>query len=134
MKVEGRCHCGAITFEADVDPSRVTLCHCTDCQTLTGTAFRTTVPASVESFVLKSGTPKTYLKTTAESGRPRIQAFCGNCGTPIYASAAEGATTYGLRVGALAQRGQLPPTRQIWCRSALSWSGNLEGLPRHDKD
>src|SRR3982751_1357359 len=72
VKVDGRCHCGAIAFEAEIDPARVTICHCTDCQMLTGTAFRTTVPAPVATFVLRSGTPKTYLKTTADSGPPRL--------------------------------------------------------------
>jgi hypothetical protein len=32
IKVGGRCHCGAITYEADVHPARVMVCHCTDCQ------------------------------------------------------------------------------------------------------
>jgi len=36
MKVQGSCHCGRITYEAEVDPGRVSLCHCTDCQTVTG--------------------------------------------------------------------------------------------------
>jgi hypothetical protein len=128
MKVEGRCHCGAITYEADVDPERVTVCHCTDCQTLTGTAYRTTVPAPIETFVLRTGTPKLYVKT-AQSGNRRVQAFCANCGTPIYASALDNPTTYGLRIGCLAQRAGLPPRRQIWCRSALEWSSNLEAVP-----
>jgi len=134
MKVEGSCHCGAIAFEAEVDPATVSVCHCTDCQQLTGTAYRTTVPARVETFVLKRGTPKTYIKRTADSGRPRVQAFCGDCGTPIYASAMQDAVTYGIRVGTLAQRTQLAPTRQIWCRSALPWAANLEGVPRREKD
>ena len=43
MKVTGRCHCGQISFEAEIDPAQVRICHCTDCQTLTGTAFRTNV-------------------------------------------------------------------------------------------
>lgn len=34
MKVEGSCHCGQITFEAQIDPEAVRICHCTDCQTL----------------------------------------------------------------------------------------------------
>jgi hypothetical protein len=134
MKVEGRCHCGAISYEADVDPERVTICHCTDCQALTGTAFRVTVPAPRETFVLRTGTPKLYVKTTADSGNLRIQAFCDNCGTPIYAAAAHNAETYGLRVGALAQRAQLAPRRQIWCRSALPWSMDVEDLPRAQKE
>ena len=86
MKVDGHCHCGEITFEAEVDPDAVNICHCTDCQTLSGTAFRINIPAPAEHFVLLSGTPKRYIKT-AESGNKRLHAFCGNCGTPIYACA-----------------------------------------------
>ena len=36
MHIEGGCHCGYITYEAEVDPDAVRICHCTDCQTLTG--------------------------------------------------------------------------------------------------
>src|SRR5437868_9734083 len=67
MKIDGHCHCGEITFQAEVDPDALNICHCTDCQTLSGTAFRVNIPALAEHFVLLSGTPKTYIKT-AESG------------------------------------------------------------------
>ncbi len=76
MKIDGHCHCCEITFEAEVDPTALTICHCTDCQTITGWAFRANITAQVKHFVLKSGTPKTYVKT-AESGNKRRQAFCG---------------------------------------------------------
>lgn len=36
MIVHGRCHCGAIAYEAEVEPGNVNICHCRDCQTLTG--------------------------------------------------------------------------------------------------
>ena len=85
MKIDGHCHCGEITFQAEVDPDALNICHCTDCQTLSGTAFRVNIPAPAEHFVLLSGTPKTYIKT-AESGNKRLHAFCGTCGTPIYAA------------------------------------------------
>src|SRR5436305_13732451 len=62
MRVHGQCHCGAIRFEAEVDPSKVTLCHCRDCQVLTGTAYRTTVPAAIGDFALQAGTPRRYVK------------------------------------------------------------------------
>ena len=129
MKVHGRCHCGAIRYEANVDPQRVTICHCRDCQVLTGTAYRTTVPTAVADFVLLGGVPKTYVKV-AESGNRRVQAFCGECGTPIYACAFDDAKTYGLRIGALDEREHLPPRRRIWCRSALPWSESITGLPQ----
>ena len=120
MKVDGSCHCGQITFEAKIDPGAVRICHCTDCQTLTGSAYRLNVQTPAESFVLLSGTPKIYIKT-AESGNKRAHAFCRNCGTPIYAAAPHDTPSYGLRVGTLKQRAQLKPNRQIWFRSAYSW-------------
>jgi hypothetical protein len=128
MKIDGRCHCGAITFEAEVDPDALTICHCTDCQTLTGSAFRVSIPAAAEHFVLH-GTPKTYLKT-AESWR---QAFCGNCGTPLYACAIDNPQSYALRVGTITQRAAFSPKRQSWRRSALAWVDALAAIPATEK-
>jgi hypothetical protein len=94
---------------------------------------RTTVPSLPGTFVLKSGTPKIYIKT-AESGNKRAHGFCPECGTPIYA-AAPGAnpSSYGLRVGALDRRAELRPSRQGWCRSALPWSMDLTGVERFER-
>ncbi len=129
MHVNGGCHCGYITFEAEVDPAAVGICHCTDCQTLTGSAYRVTAPAPKDTFRLLSGEPTVYVKT-ADSGNKRAHAFCPRCGAPIYATAVGHPTWYGLRVGTLKQRAELRPRRQIWCRSALDWAMNLEGLPK----
>ena len=132
MKVEGRCHCGRITYEATVDPQKVTLCHCTDCQMLTGSAFRVIVPAPAETFSLLSGEPKVYVKT-ADSGARRAHAFCPDCGSPIHSSALADPPTYSLRVGCLRQRAELRPSKQNWCRSALSWSMSLAGVAQQDR-
>ncbi|MDB5892856.1 MAG: aldehyde-activating protein [Rhodoferax sp.] len=132
MKVQGACHCGQIRFEAEVDPAQVRLCNCTDCQVLTGSAFRLSVPAPKESFRLASGLPSIYIKT-GDSGTPRAHAFCPNCGTPLYATAVtEDPPSYTLRVGTLAQRAQLPPKHRIWCRSALAWAQDVSGVPGQD--
>jgi hypothetical protein len=131
LKVDGHCHCGAISFEADVTPGTIGVCHCTDCQRLTGSAFRAVIPAPAETFVLR-GRPTEYIKT-AESGTKRRHAFCPACGTPIYAAAMEKPVSYSLRVGTIRQRAELGlPARQIWCRSALPWAV-LGDAPRSEK-
>jgi hypothetical protein len=134
MKVTGSCHCGQISYEAEVDPTSVRVCHCTDCQKLTGTAFRANIASLPRTFALKSGTPKIYIKT-AESGAKRAHAFCPDCGTPIYAAApGPNPTTVGLRIGGLDQRAQFaPPFRQIWCRSALPWAMDLTHVERVER-
>jgi len=129
MNVQGSCHCGEITYEADIDPERVSLCNCTDCQMLTGSAFRVSVPTAKGQFRLLAGAPKTYVKT-AESGAKRTHAFCFNCGTPIYSCAnVDEPPSYSLRVGCLKQRAQLPPKKRIWCKSALGWAQDVSGIP-----
>jgi len=134
MKVDGQCACGAIKIEAEADPEKTQLCHCTDCQTATGTAFRVSVPVPGASMKL-TGRPATYLKTTADSGNPRLQAFCSICGTQLYStSPGEGVQPmYMLRVGMLRQRDELAPRRQIWARSARSWLPQLGSVPRFEK-
>ena len=129
MKVQGSCHCGAIRYEAEVDPERVSLCNCTDCQVLSGSAYRISVPAPAAAFRLLSGTPATYVKT-ADSGEKRRHTFCAMCGAPVYSSAnADVPSTYSLRIGCLAQKAELAPKRRIWCRSALAWSENVSAIP-----
>jgi hypothetical protein len=134
MKVDGACACGAIKVEAEADPEKTQLCHCTDCQTATGTAFRVSVPVPGASLKL-SGIPATYLKTTADSGNPRLQGFCGTCGTPLYSTTpGEGVQQmYVLRVGILRQRDQFAPRKQIWTRSARNWLPQLDSVPRFEK-
>jgi len=132
MKVEGQCHCGKISFEAEIDPEAVGICHCTDCQVLTGSAYRVTAHTPAASFVLRSGTPKIYIKT-AESGNKRAHGFCSDCGTPLYATDLDQPRAYGVRVGTLKQRANLPPRRQIWFRSALPWASDLRALPHIDR-
>ena len=73
MQVDGSCHCGRITYKAGVDPARASVCHCTDCQALSGGPYRVSVPAEAANFQLLTGKPKGYVKT-AESGAKRLQA------------------------------------------------------------
>ena len=131
MKIDGSCHCGRIRYEAEIDPERAAICHCTDCQVLSGSAFRTVVPAPKAGFRLLAGRPKIYVKT-ADSGNRRTQAFCSECGTPIYSSpVSDDFPAYSLRVGPIRQRAQLRPRIEYFCRSALDWTG-LEGTRRFD--
>jgi len=127
MHIDGSCHCGAISFTAEVEPSRVSVCHCTDCQVLSGAPFRGIVMAPMEKFSLK-GQPKSYVKV-AQSGNRRAQVFCPECGTPLYSSAAESPTAVVIRLGCVTQRALLKPTLQVWHHSALPWLSELESIP-----
>ena len=131
MRIDGACHCGRLSYDADVDPEKVGVCHCTDCQTLSGSAFTAFVPVPKDAFRLR-GQPKIYVKT-AESGNRRAQAFCPDCGTRMYASAEKDPQVFNLRLGTVRQRASLAPKSQVWCRSALPWVMDLADVQQHPK-
>jgi hypothetical protein len=129
MKVDGGCFCGAITYEAEVEPGTVVVCHCLDCQRLSGTAFRAGIAAPAETFRFLSGTPRQFVKT-ADSGARRRHAFCGDCGSPVYSCAEVNPRNYTLRLGALRQAAELGrPARQIWTRRRHHWLPDIEDIP-----
>lgn len=133
MKIDGGCHCGNITYEAEIDPENVVICHCADCQKLSGSAFRSVALSREGTFTLRSGEPKVYVKT-AESGAKRQQSFCPECGTPIYSTSdSTGPKSHGIRVGTINQRDELVPRRQIWTRSQQNWLADLDAVPKSEK-
>ena len=137
MKVDGGCHCGKIKFEAEIAPEKVIICHCSDCQTMSGAPYNAVVQVPVSNFTLLAGSLKKYVKT-AESGNKRAQMFCPDCGNRIYATSegdppGGGEKLFGVRVGVISQRSELRPLRQIWHRSAQPWVNDLTGIPAVEK-
>lgn len=128
MKVDGSCHCGALEWTAEVDPSKTSICHCNDCQITAGSAFSFSVPTVDGKVTFLKAEPAIYLKKTAASGRHRAHAFCPTCATRIYsASVAPQPPQITLRAGPLKQRRELTPKRQLWCSAALEWPNIQEG-------
>ncbi len=131
MKIDGACLCGAYAYEAEIDPSRVVVCHCTDCQVSSASAYRFGVLVPKEDFHPLRGALKAFVKT-AESGNLRALHFCPECGTAIYGADPENATHFSLRLGTARQRAELAPKTQVWRRSALPWIGSVDGLRAHE--
>jgi hypothetical protein len=132
MKIDGRCHCGSVTFQAEADPETTTICNCTDCQTMSGAPLRAVIITRPGTFVLLSGKPTEYRKT-ADSGNIRVQGFCPQCGTALYATSIDDESkAYNVRLGTLRQRNELVPRRQIFVRSQQAWVNDLNSIPKFD--
>ena len=73
-------------------------------------------------------------RKTADSGAVRLQGFCPRCGTAIYAtSVGDDPKVYNVRVGALRQRNELVPRRQLFARSQQAWVNRLDSIPKFDR-
>jgi hypothetical protein len=128
MHIDGACHCGRIAYEAEIDPDNVIICHCTDCQTISGGPYRVNVPVLIDKIRLR-GEPKTYAKR-GDSGDEVTTAFCPDCGAALYSSKGEKPAFLFLRIGAVKQRAELPPKAQGFCRSAMPWAMDISAVRR----
>ena len=99
MEIDGQCHCGQVTYQADIEPEQVSICHCTDCQTLTGSPYRVTVICSGGQITMTGKPPRTYAKI-GDNGRTRVQHFCPDCGSPLFTSGeGDQSNDWGIRWG-----------------------------------
>ena len=121
IHVNGSCHCGKIEIEAKVKLSEVRACHCTDCQKMSGAPMRAIAMAPSNKIEI-TGRPKEYIKI-GDSGNKRIQAFCPNCGTQLFATDLD-KTLFNLRTGFLEQKNELSPKTQVFTHSAMPWIKN----------
>ncbi len=129
MKVDASCHCGSVTYQAEIDPGQVVICHCADCQTFSSAPYRVSVfGVALENLSLK-GTPRIYTKIGG-SGREVLVAFCPDCGTALYSTKNDAEGPFSLRVGAIRQRRELIPKMQGFCASGQAWAMNIEGISR----
>ena len=121
MKIDGKCQCGDVTYEAEADPNQTYICNCTDCQTLAGSAFRWSVIIPESDFNLLTGKLKTFNKPS-ESGELLPLLFCPKCGSSLYSIyIREGARFFNVRVPTARQHAELSPKKQYWKRSAQKW-------------
>ena len=130
MRITGGCFCKKIRYTATIDPKTVTICHCTDCQINSGTAYGVVVGVTNEECILEDG-QLTYFEKIADSGARRSLAFCATFGTRIYAKPADGKPgLFGIRVGTVDQRESLIPRQQVFFNSALDWVTDITNLKK----
>jgi hypothetical protein len=121
MSMEGGCTCGTVRYRLNRAPMFIHCCHCTSCQTETGSAF--VINALIESSEVETlaGDPMPVM-TPSESGRGQQVWRCPTCHVALWSN-------YGgskdvlrfVRVGTLDEPGDVPPDIHIYTRSKLPW-------------
>ena len=124
---DGGCACGAVRYRLNSDPMIVHCCHCTSCQTETGSAF--VINALIESDQVETleGSPEPVM-TPSESGRGQQVWRCPGCKVALWSNygGANDVLCF-VRVGTLDEPGDVPPNIHIYTRSKLPWVRLPEG-------
>lgn len=124
LPLTGGCLCGACRWELNAAPYVVYACHCTECQTQSGSAFNLTMPAPRAAFRITKGEPAAFARTTAR-GRQTVVRFCGACASRLYAES--NPATVSIRPGTLDDTSWVRPAAQFYLSSAHDWA-RIDGV------
>lgn len=130
-QITGGCRCGQLRYSANVEPVFTGVCHCTNCQKESGSAFNIVI-AVPQAGLSMQGSPKTYV-SQGDSGKANPTKFCPNCGSTILSEPEALAGVSIIRAGTLDDPSWLKPTMEIYCDSAQPWVSLGGGLQRFGK-
>lgn len=119
----GGCHCRSLRYTVTQAPIRTVVCHCTDCQALSGSAFGLSVLVRAEAFTI-TGSPKLVARKLG-SGAMGNRWTCAACGVWLCGDAKLDRLTNVerriVRGGTFDDRSWIKPDAHIWTRSAQPW-------------
>jgi hypothetical protein len=116
-QLDGHCLCGKVTYKCDAEPVATLLCHCTDCQRQSGTAFSIVVGVSREELPIDGDTIGSFTTVGEDTQEPVHRMFCSECGSPILSIAEATPDMAWIKAGTLDDRSWLAPEMEIWARS-----------------
>jgi hypothetical protein len=126
---EGGCTCGAVRYRLRDAPMFVHCCHCTSCQTETGSAFVLNALIESDRVETLAGAPEPVM-TPSESGRGQNVWRCPDCRVAMWSNYGGAADILRfVRIGTLDDPGALPPDVHIYTRSKLPWVMLPEDTP-----
>jgi len=129
---EGGCQCGALRYRFEGEPVALAVCHCTECQRQSGSAFGMSLLVPRSAFEMLRGEPKLYTRTS-DAGRPVECAFCATCGTRIFHRPARFPDTLNVKPGTLDDTSWLAPKMHVWTRSKQRWVSIPEDVRRFEE-
>lgn len=120
MTREGGCVCGSVRYQLRGNPLTLYACHCTRCQTRSGSAFTLNLIALQTDLTVVQGAPE----SAGESGKRKR---CPACATGLWSERRIPGVIW-LRAGTLDDTRWLKPVAHVWVRSAQQWFAIPEGV------
>jgi len=120
----GGCQCGAVRFRVEGALGEASICHCRMCQKASGNFYLPLVSVRGAKVSWTRGQPKRF-----QSSNFAFRGFCGDCGTPLFYEAPDGAA---LSIAAFDKPEEIAPTIQWGIEAKLPYVDGVPDLPGQD--
>ena len=115
LPLTGGCQCGQVRFTLKAAPVVFYLCHCSECQRQSSSAFGESVKVRKQDVEVE-GELALYTGVT-DSGNAKHCEFCPKCGVRMFHGRKPGAATFNMKGGTFDDRSWLHPAGHIWTSS-----------------
>jgi len=124
---EGRCHCGAVQWQAQLPTTIVLNCHCNMCRQLSGADYSSWVVIKDAQFSLSQEADQLQ---SYQASAGFSKSFCRHCGTTVSAvnSAKFPGHTYVAR-GTVSTDIDLPLELQVYTDDKACWAALAADIP-----
>lgn len=115
----GGCECKSVRYRFTGKPLTCYACHCTDCQTASGSAFGLSMIVRSDELELVQG--EASVCQLDYNGIEVRRHLCGRCGTTLWVAADAYPGLAALRPGTFDDTSWFKPVAHLWMRSAQPW-------------
>jgi hypothetical protein len=115
----GQCQCGAVRYSVQGQRACAFVCHCTDCQRQSASAFGMAAWVDAAQLRVEQGTLTDWVRTMP-SGKQMLCRFCGVCGSRLFHQVL-GARYLSIKTGSLDDPTQCAPVAHMWVQSKQPW-------------
>jgi len=124
----GRCLCGGVGFTIRGQLGPFAYCHCSSCRRASGSAFTANSPVAAAELTWTSGRD---VIREYESSPGKFRAFCGRCGSPIYARHVAQPDWLSIRLGLIDADPGHRAQAHFNVESKAPWFPITDGLPQY---
>ena len=116
---EGGCQCKQVRYQFTGEPLTCYACHCTECQTSSGSAFTLSMILNRKDIKIIQG--EVAINRFNHNGAIVERHHCDNCGTALWYGAEEYPDIVAFKPGTFDDTKWFNPIAHLWIRSAQPW-------------
>lgn len=130
--IKGSCFCGCIQYQIHGNVLKSGVCHCKDCQRLTGGVAWPFIVVPQEVLVIQ-GEIKEFSRSGA-SGKQVHMGFCGTCGSTLLGRPEIWPHIRTISVSSLDDPSFFLPSMHLWTKDAPEWFLFEPTVPKFDRN
>ena len=131
LPLRGGCQCGHVRYRLSAPPRVLYVCHCTECQRQSSSAFGMTTQVRSEDLVVDWSRLEVWTRRTDSGGQMDCH-FCPTCGGRLFHTKQGTGSIVSIKPGSFDDLSWIRPIGHLWIKSRQPWVMIPDGTLAYD--